>query len=274
MLRQFAQVSSPPETPAFCSPPSNEPNRAWEPCTKHHQTPRITVLSHHHNLTTPHTTIHPTPLPYHSMATGPDDDWPQRSRPLSPAEPNYHLPSHHHHHGHHASGEGHQQSHLISLPHPQNHGYHHQLPQPAILQSQTSSHRPSDDLSSFSTSNFGTSSAPHSPGLKSAGSQQQAYALSRPPSYDSSPAEEAAAMSFNSTSIPSEFVSQRKFSIDTNLKVEYDPPSPTFYTLPPMDSPAGRRRTLPIEPFAVNIGPFFKPTKQLHNICSIDRARL
>ncbi|TPX54252.1 hypothetical protein PhCBS80983_g05984 [Powellomyces hirtus] len=71
----------------------------------------------------------------------------------------------------------------------------------------------------------------------------------------------------------------RKLSIDTTVvkpsfEPNYAPTSPGYYSLPPMESPTRRRRADPLEPYSINVGPFFKPTKQIYNLYSIDRARL
>ncbi|KAJ3156589.1 meiosis-specific transcription factor ndt80 [Geranomyces variabilis] len=78
---------------------------------------------------------------------------------------------------------------------------------------------------------------------------------------------------------PPVYAAPRKLSIDTSITKSpydpaYEPTSPGFYSLPPMESPGRRRRPDSMEPFAINVGPFFKPTKQIFNIYSIDRARL
>ncbi|KAJ3009329.1 hypothetical protein HKX48_008027 [Thoreauomyces humboldtii] len=77
-------------------------------------------------------------------------------------------------------------------------------------------------------------------------------------------------------SVPGGYEGGRKLSIDTSLAKQpsYEPTSPSYYSLPPMESPTRRRRTDSMDPYAVNVGPFFKPTKQVYNLYSIDRARL
>ncbi|KAJ3160705.1 meiosis-specific transcription factor ndt80 [Geranomyces michiganensis] len=78
---------------------------------------------------------------------------------------------------------------------------------------------------------------------------------------------------------PPIYSAPRKLSIDTSITKSiydpsYEPTSPGYYALPPMDSPGRRRRPESMEPYSINVGPFFKPTKQIFNIYSIDRARL
>ncbi|KNC97980.1 uncharacterized protein SPPG_06969 [Spizellomyces punctatus DAOM BR117] len=76
--------------------------------------------------------------------------------------------------------------------------------------------------------------------------------------------------------MPADYAS-RKLCIDTAVTrgpYEAAGPSTSYFSLPAMPSPTRRRRGDHMGSFAVSVGPFFKPTKQIYNIYSIDRTRL